>query len=39
MMDVMALLRKTEVNTPVAIGDVVLSDVFGADIIVTKAIE
>ena len=39
MMDVMALLRKTEVNVPVSIGDVVLKDVFGADVVVTKAVE
>ena len=39
MMDVMALLRQTEVNAPVANGDVVLTDVFGANIIVTKAVE
>ena len=39
MMDVMALLRKTEVNAPVSIGDVVLTEVFGADIVVTKSVE
>ena len=39
MMDVMALLRQTEVNAPVDIGDVVLTDVFGANIIVTKAVD
>ena len=39
MMDVMALLRKTEVNAPVAIGDVVLTDVFGTEVIITKAID
>ena len=39
MMDVMTLLRKTEVNAPVAIGDVVLTDVFGTEVIITKAID
>ena len=39
MMEVMALLRKTEINAPVSIGDVVLTDVFGANIVVTKAVE
>ena len=38
MMDVMALLRKTQVNAPVRIGDVVLENVFGTSIIVTKAV-
>ena len=39
MMDVMALLRETEVNAPVVIGDVVLENVFGANIVVTKGLE
>lgn len=39
MMDVMTLLRQTEVNAPVAIGDVVLKDVFGANIVVTKTLD
>lgn len=39
MMDVMALLRQTEVQAPVAIGDVVLTDVFGTTVIITKAID
>ena len=39
MMDVMAALRETEVNAPVTIGDVVLENVFGANIVVTKAVE
>ena len=39
MMAVIELLRKTEVNAPVAIGDVVLADVFGANIVVTKALD
>lgn len=38
MMNIMALLRKTQVNAPVAIGDVVISDVFGTNIIITKDI-
>ena len=39
MMEVMELLRKTEINAPVAIGDVVLKAVFGADVVVTKGVE
>ena len=39
MMDVMALLRKTEVQAPVSIGDVVLTDVFGTGVIITKNID
>ena len=38
MMDVMAMLQKTTVDAPVAIGDVVLADVFGTNVIVTKDI-
>lgn len=38
MMDVMAMLQKTTVQAPVAIGDVVLTDVFGTNVIVTKNI-
>ena len=39
MMDVIAALRQVKVNAPVAIGDVVLADVFGANVIVTKNVE
>ena len=38
MMDVMASLRQTTVNAPLAIGDVVLYNVCGSNIIVTKEI-
>ena len=38
MMDVMALLRQTHIQAPVAIGDVVISDVFGTKIVITKDI-
>ena len=38
MMDVMALLRQTQIQAPVAIGDVVISDVFGTKIVITKDI-
>lgn len=38
MMSVMAALRQTAVTAPVAIGDVVLEDVCGSRIIVTKDI-
>jgi len=39
MMDVMAALHKIQVQAPVSIGHVVLSDIFGANIVVTKNIE
>lgn len=39
MMEVMAQLRSITVSAPVKIGDVILSDVFGTDIVVTKAID
>ena len=39
MMDVMAVLRSVTVDAPVAIGDVVLKDVCGSDIVVTKAVD
>ena len=39
MMEVMAALRSITVSAPVKIGDVVLTGVFGIDIIVTKEID
>lgn len=39
MMDVMAKLRQTQIEAPVAIGDVILTDVFGSNIVITKAVE
>lgn len=39
MMDVMVLLRKTQVSAPVSIGDVVLTDVFETNVIITKAVD
>ena len=39
MMDVMAVLRTTRVQAPLSIGDVVLRNVCGADIVVTKTVE
>ena len=39
MMDVMAALHKVAVEAPAAIGDVVLSDIFGANVIVTKDVQ
>ena len=38
MMDVMAMLQKTSVEAPMAIGDIVLTDVFDTNVIVTKDI-
>lgn len=38
MMDVMAVLRNTQVQAPLNIGDVILSQVCGSDIIITKAV-
>ena len=39
MMAIMELLRSTKVDAPVAIGDVVLSDVYGTRIVITKAVD
>ena len=39
MMEVIAQLRKISGSAPVCIGDVILSDVFGAQIIATKAVD
>lgn len=39
MMEVMQVLRNTQIQAPVAIGDVILRDVCGADIVITKAVE
>ena len=39
MMDVMAALRKITVDAPTAIGDVVLEDVCGSRILVTKGVQ
>lgn len=36
MMDVMAALRKIQVQAPVKIGDIILNDVCGSDIVITK---
>ena len=38
MMEVMAQLRSITVSAPVKIGDVVLTDVFGTNVIITKDI-
>lgn len=38
MLNIMALLRKTQIDAPVHIGDIVLSDVCGTNIVVTKDI-
>lgn len=38
MMEVMGALRRTSVKAPLTIGDVVLKNVCGADIVVTKAV-
>ena len=39
MMNIMAMLRKTNVDAPVRIGDVVLSDVYGTNVVITKDID
>jgi CxxC motif-containing protein len=39
MMQVMEHLRKTQVQAPVSIGDVVLENICGSSIIVTKAVD
>ncbi len=37
--DVMAVIRSTTVDAPVAIGDVIKADVYGANIVATSAME
>ena len=39
MMEVMTALRNTKVEAPVKIGDVILTDICGSDIVVTKAVD
>lgn len=39
MMDVMQVLRNTQIQAPVKIGDVILTDVCGSSIVVTKAVD
>ena len=39
MSEVMKKIRAAEVNAPVKIGDVIISDLFGTDIIATKEIK
>lgn len=39
MMDVMKALRATKIQAPVSIGDVILTDICGSDIVVTKAVD
>lgn len=36
MMDVMAALRKIQIQAPAKIGDIILKDVCGSDIVITK---
>ena len=38
MMDVIAALRNTQVGAPVQIGDVILKNICGSDIIATKSV-
>lgn len=37
--DVMEKIRAAEVNAPVAIGDVIIPDLFGVDIVATKDVK
>lgn len=39
MMDVMTALRNTKIEAPVKIGDVILSNICGSDIVVTKVVD
>ncbi len=38
MMDVMRVLRETQIKAPVHIGDVILKDICDSDIVATKAV-
>ena len=37
--DIMEIIRKTQVEAPVSIGDVIIEDVFGTNVIATKDIK
>ena len=39
MMEAMKILRSTAVQAPASVGDVLLTDVFGSRIIITKAVQ
>lgn len=39
MMDIMAALRRTQVKAPLKIGDVILTNLCGSDIVITKSID
>lgn len=39
MMDVMKVLRETKIQAPCQIGDVILKDICGSDIVITKAVD
>ena len=39
MAEVMKKIRAAEINAPVKIGDVIISDIFGTDVIATKEIK
>lgn len=39
MMDVMQVLRHTKIQAPAKIGDVILQNICGSDIVVTKVVE
>lgn len=39
MFEAMKMIRSTKATAPIAIGDVLIADVFGADIIATKNID
>ncbi len=39
MMDVMQVLRNTQIQAPVKIGEKILTNVCGSDIVVTKAVD
>ena len=39
MFEAMKMIREAKAKAPIAIGDVLLADVFGADIIATKNID
>ena len=39
MFEAMKIIRSAKAEAPIAIGDVLLADVFGADIIATKSID
>lgn len=38
MMNLMDLIAKTKISLPISVGDVIISDVYGSDVVATKTV-